>query len=101
MEYIGDELKSEKVIGISMKKLELQHQAAIKFDIRKKAEHDRREISRKIEQKRRDEEQEYQRQLTVEMKRLVEQKLSPDKPWTSVQVEAIISEAEKSRFSSL
>lgn len=95
VDFVRNELQSEKVIGISLKKLEVHHQAAIKADLRNKAEHERREICRKVELMRAEEDQRYQRELTAEMRRLVELKLNPDKPWSSDEVNSIISEAER------
>ena len=103
MDFIGNELavQDDKAIGISMEKLELKHEAAIRTDIRNKAEHDRREICRKVELKREEEDQRYQRELTAEMRRLVEEKLNPDKPWSNDDVNGIISEAERSKLTRL
>lgn len=42
-----------------------------------------------------EEDQRYQIELTAEMRRLVELKLNPDKPWSSDEVNSIISEAER------
>jgi plasmid stabilization system protein ParE len=101
VDFIGNELQDEKAIGISLEKLELKHEAAIRTDIRNKAEHDRREICRKVELKKEEEDQRYQRELTAEMRRLVEEKLNPDKPWSNDDVNGIISEAERSKFAQI
>ena len=81
-----------------MDKLELLHQCALTADARKKIEHERREICKKVELKKAEEDRRYQKELTAEMRRLVEVKLDPNKPWSEKEVNSIISEAERSKF---
>lgn len=95
VEFIENELDCEKAIGIPMDKLELQHQCAMTADTRKQIEHERREICKKVEMKKAEEDQRYQKELTAEMRRLVEVKLDPNKPWSEKEVNGIISEAER------